>query len=190
MLEGEKAEVQKARKRSQATDARGSTSVATGEYEKALEDAEKKRREIIKLQVSKNKSKEEVRKLRKELKSKDANLEKEIEQKLAVETQLRGSNIQLVKAVEEIVRLKAQLKEIENAHVPIPLPECNECKGLIKQCQYLKDTLYQKDVVIESFVGGRDREKTKKLFKETKDWSVKFFKQGGPLYYVEMEDTL
>ena len=128
--------------------------------------------------------------MKKELKSKDAKLEKEIEQKLAVETQLRGSNIQLAKAVEEIARLKAQLKEIEDAPVLIPLPECNECEGLIKQCQYLEDTLYQKDVVIESFVGGRDREKTKKLFKEAKDWSVKFFKQGGPLYYVEMDDTI
>lgn len=78
---------------------------------------------------------------------------------------------------------------MENTPVPIPFPECNECEGLIKQCQYLEDQIYQNYIVIESFVRGCDQKKTKKLFNETKEWSVSYFKQGEPLYYAEIKNT-
>ena len=78
---------------------------------------------------------------------------------------------------------------MEEALVPIPLPECKECDCLLEQCVYLEGQLYRKDVVIDSFARGRDREKTKKLFEETKEWSQEYFRQGGPLYYTEIRDS-
>ena len=58
---------------------------------------------------------------------------------------------------------------MEDALVPIPFPECKECDRFLEQCVYLEGQLFQKDVVIDSFARGRDREKTNKLFKETKE---------------------
>lgn len=70
----------------------------------------------------------------------------------------------------------------------IPLPECNECEKLIDQCQYLDGMIFQKDVVIRSLVQKRNQEETKKLFKESKAWSLDYLKSGGPLTYVDWED--
>ena len=77
---------------------------------------------------------------------------------------------------------------MEEAPIPIPLSKCKECDRFLEQCVYLEGQLFRKDVVIDSFAHGRDREKTKKLFKETKEWSEEYFRKGGPLYYTEIRD--
>ena len=63
-----------------------------------------------------------------------------------------------------------------------------ECEKLIDQCRYLDDMIFRKDVVIRSLVQKRNQEETKKLFEESKAWSLKYLKSGGPLTYVDWKD--
>ena len=90
--------------------------------------------------------------------------------------------------MKENARLQDKIKEMEEAPIPIPLPECKECDHFLDKFVYLEGQLFWKVVVIDSFARGRDREKTKKLFKETKEWSEEYFRKGGPLYYTEIRD--
>lgn len=88
------------------------------------------------------------------------------------------------KVVEEIASLKSQLKEKDNDPLQIRLLECNECEKLSDQCRYLDGMIFRKDVIIQK----RNQEETKKLFKESKSWSLNYLKSGGPLTYVDWED--
>lgn len=93
------------------------------------------------------------------------------------------------KVVGEIASLKAKLRERErereNAPLQIQLPECNECEKLIDQCRYLDGMISRKDVVIQNLVQKHNQEGTKKMFEESKAWSLKYLKSGGPLTYVD-----
>lgn len=127
-----------------------------------------------------------IEELEKKLRAKDVQFEEGNIQRLGVETQLKGSNIQLGKVVEEVASLKVHLKGKDDDQ--IPLPQCNEFEKLIEQCQNLDGMVFRKDVVIQILVLRRDQEGTRKLFKESKRWSLKYFKNRGPLTYVERED--
>lgn len=48
--------------------------------------------------------------------------------------------------------------------------------------------IFQKNIVIQSLVLRRNQEEIRQLFKESKRWSLKYFKNGGPLAIVEWED--
>lgn len=80
-----------------------------------------------------------------------------------MEIQLKGRHIQLDKVVEEDASLRAQFHVEEGAHIPIPLPECNECENLIDQCQYLEAMIFRKDVLIQSLIQKRNPEEARKM---------------------------
>ncbi|XP_058751486.1 uncharacterized protein LOC131624547 [Vicia villosa] len=114
-------------------------------------------------------------------------LEEEITQRLAVETQLKGSHLRSARLTEENAKLRNQIAEMESTSEKNTLPDCKGCESLVAHCDMLDGQLFRKDVVIQSFVKGRDREVTKKMFDETKKWSDEHFKQGGPLFYTQMD---
>ncbi|XP_058733221.1 uncharacterized protein LOC131604822 [Vicia villosa] len=114
-------------------------------------------------------------------------LEEEITQMIAMETQLKGSHLCSARLTEENAKLRNQIAEMESTSEKNTLPDCKGCESLVAHCDMLDGQLFRKDVVIQSFVKGRDREVTKKMFDETKKWSDEHFKQGGPLFYTEMD---
>ncbi|XP_058722777.1 uncharacterized protein LOC131594613 [Vicia villosa] len=114
-------------------------------------------------------------------------LEEEITQRIAVETQLKGSHLRSARLTEENAKLRNQIAEMESTSKKNTLPDCKGCESLVAHCDMLDGQLFRKDVVIQSFVKGTDREVTKKMFDETKKWSDEHFKQGGPLFYTKMD---
>ncbi|XP_058765972.1 uncharacterized protein LOC131639498 [Vicia villosa] len=114
-------------------------------------------------------------------------LEEEITQRIAVETQLKGSHLRSARLTEENAKLRNHIAEMESTSEKNTLPDCKGCESLVAHCDMLDGQLFRKDVVIQSFVKERDREVTKKMFDETKKWSDKHFKQGGPLFYTKMD---
>ena len=94
----------------------------------------------------------------------------------------------MTEVMKENSRLRDKMKEMEDTPVSMPFPECKEYDHFLEKCVYLEGQLFQKLVVIDNFARGRDREKTKKLFKETKEWSEGYFRKGGPLYYIVIRD--
>lgn len=82
-------------------------------------------------------------------------LEEEVNHRQAVETHFRGSHIRASRLTKENTRLRAQITEMENLLVMVPLPECEECDGLIRQCKLLEGQFFKKDVMIHSFAKGQ-----------------------------------
>ncbi|XP_050887433.1 uncharacterized protein LOC127092581 [Lathyrus oleraceus] len=167
---------------------RGDTSTVIEEQKRALEEVEEeikqKHREYESLKVTKAKMekryKDKIKRQEKQLQDKNAQFEEENTQRIGVEIQLKGSHINLEKVVGEIISLKAQLRERErdNAPLQIQLPKCNKYEKLIDQCRYLDGMISRKDMVIQNLVQKHNQEETKKMFEESKAWSLKYLKSG------------
>ena len=119
--------------------------MSTEEYQIALTDAERNRQETLKFQMANNRNKAKVKEL--------GNLFK------VSRIELEEKEDQMTEVLKENARLRDNIKEMEEAPVPIPLPECKECDRLLEKCVYLEGQLYRKDMVIDSFAHGWDREK-------------------------------
>src|SRR4051812_41871044 len=153
---------------------------------RAVKEAEEKLKREYREDLKAYKLKLE-REARAEVRSLKKKLEEETTQRMAVETQLKGSHLRTARLTEENAKLRDRMMGMEDVSEKDYLPECKGCDELRECCKKLDGQLYRKDVVIQSFVKGRDQKATKKLFDETKKWSDEHFRQGGPLFYIQMD---
>ena len=95
-------------------------SIFTEEYQMALADAEKNRQETLKFQMANNRNKAKAKELGNQFKG--AMLE------------LEAKEAQMIEVMKENARLQEKIREMEDAPVPIPFPECKECDRFLEQC--------------------------------------------------------
>lgn len=111
IFKGETSRVVKAEKRSIIGDGGRVTYISFGDHNKSIKYVEnkldKKHKECVGLQVSKNKYKDRVKELESQLKIKNSKLGEDIDQRQVIEIQLKGSNIHVSLVKEESSRLKS-----------------------------------------------------------------------------------
>ncbi|XP_058784455.1 uncharacterized protein LOC131659259 [Vicia villosa] len=157
MLKGGSSRVQK---KARTEKGERDTTVVVEDHQKiikgAIKEAEEKLKREYREYLKAYKLKIE-REARAEVKSQKKKLEEETTQRIAVETQLKGSHLRTTRLTEENAKLKDQMMGVENAPEKAYLLECKGCDELRECCKNLDGQLFRKDVVIQSFVKGRDR---------------------------------
>ena len=172
--------IRKAKKRSHVDDAQASMSVATKDYEKALKVAEERSKEVAKLQNNQCQYEAKIKELEAQLKAEKTKVARALFLKHESDLELEG-------VLEENEKLQAEVDKRYTGPVMLPVADCEDCPKLIAKLEQLDIKLHQKDVVIEGLLRYRDYPRTKRLYDETRAWSKEYFRQGSPLYYLEME---